>query len=1376
MRRQTYSIRKGFEFQDLYCACVLLSLIEEGEYSASFQIECEAVHFIDDLVVQNGSVFRAFQIKFHTTHASLDSFQSLMATPRGSAKSLLQKLFSGWSDLSSDGDHPVNVEFVSSGNPDHGSASLGAAIDSATRRFGPHFFNDKVFAEIRKSLQAHLGTDESTLAKFLDSVTWRLGADSIQDLKTRLSKSLRHLSLPYSSDAIACICDLIGQIATEAGDLLRISQFIARIGAIPLFRDGCERQFPTYLPSASGTARVSQVQVGIVSLDALPAFASARSAPIEEPLPLGDYQHALSSQHYVGMFDSLRAHFYGQYMDWHANRIQLLLAELERFHLDLIVFPRFSLPFQFAPVLRDWADSHSCNIAVGGHSLPLISGDIEAYVASMSLRLPDAIHDRLASAGLVIDAVLRHGRSSQYSLSQLDSPFGKKEQVHKSPQSCELFCASGRVNTVLIGSRDLLDSYLSSKAAPPELLVISSNVHASDIYDLLRRRDHLKHLPVVATTSSVNVAPDTFIAPPSDNRPLSQDGWEGVEIVRIEYERSGTGGLSAQITSRETVPVVYVKSETGSGNGRSFWGYATSVRQAQGLLDSKSADQPIVLCCSSAQEFFCARAAHADQSIRQMLLSLPASEIPAVGKALESIKHAADQRFTMHVTPAPVTPELQGGARTPVFVNRSKDLQVIARFVDRTDGSRMLLLHGPQGVGKRALVAEAQKTDEDRHHWLHFRCIPDATLGETLSQLLVAAGREVKEPISLDSDSYDVVIGQLVVRGYRVLVMRDAHNLPLGADDPEHASLIAFMSRIGTYSSTPAPPPVLLISEWPGHLSFSGSHLLRQHSVKALSCDDMTTLLRELVAARPCKYGTPLADQLEAIAAKLHGYPILAEIAAGLLERQTASEVIANLHKSREVRHFVLTSLLQRVHLSRVEREFLCLAATFRVPVDASVFDTVAGAQSRRIVRELVDRLLLGQEGRRVTLHPLLRDHFRHTELEADATAYHRIAYQYFDDYLRCGDNSIDVRLERMFHGVSAGQVLSADDVRLLAGPIRTAMFEAMRNKEWESVERTARQVESINPSDSVTRVALAVALDARGNAAEAEQYADSVLKLDWRYVWLGIEYARSKIRRRDFATAERVLKELEARHGGDARVNLAWAQYLDVTGNPDEARERCELVLRERRCHPRDAFQAGLILRHLSDLQPLIRYVETNYPGDLPNNDGLRRLYAYACVDTGHAPNDGLSILSEMWQASGKDGRVVADYGAALGKLGRTKDAEEVFEAGLQECDSRKQDLGFVLEAYSQFLSERGMFTRAHSLFRKVIRMRRHELFLQRRFAKSLTEAARTYAQVGDHATEDACQEEARQVLLKILEVAPYDKWAAGQIEGVDNRAYSGD
>ena len=874
--------------------------------------------------------------------------------------------------------------------------------------------------------------------------------------------------------------------------------------------------------------------------------------------------------------------------------------------------------------------------------------------------------------------------------------------------------------------------------------------------------------------ASSNTVLNPFVATDvRDSASLGSNRWEGVVVADIEYARK-PGAVSARIVSSKRLPLVYAEPQRGGDRPQTLdaaGGFSAAVSEARA-----SPSECLVLSGEDPGSFFQRRAKIADESIRAKLRTCTPEAIERLSQSLKRIADSCREYETAvvaHTSTQTSSMPISRAAPKAPFVDRTEPVKHVMLFAEGALRHRVLVVCGPAGIGKRELINVAQQQDSQREKWLRFRCVEDSTFAETLAQLYVRLGIPSEGAPPLDLETYDHLWQHLATQQERVLIIEDAQHLPIFESDVEHTELMSCLSVLCRQDFTHI-PRVILVSELRGHFAFSHSHLLDVLRLDGLTEPDTVQMLRELTSYASSQYPPPTTSELTHIARRIHGHPVLGQIVVSLLERLPTAEVADSLHEREEVRQYVINRLLGKASLGPAENRFLALASVFRQPVHISAFRDVSGSGAREIAGDLADRFLLSITGGMVVVHPLLADHFISQRTSgSDRVKCHKMAFAFYEKLFQRRHLSQDERIERVYQGVKGRMAVPLQDIQEAVGPVRTAMFAAMRNREWDEVIRTGDLILGIHPHDPIVRVAKATSLDAVGRDEEADQYFDSVAGLDKRHAWLGVEFARSRIRRRDLDGADRILSELEHKFGTDTRVQLARVQLLEAQGLHDDAVAACEEVLKSQACRERDAFYAGLMLRHANALDRLIEYVEERCDGT-PSNRGLTRLYAYACVITGYAPAQGLDQLGRLYSEDPGDGYTVADYGSSLAKVGRTADAKNVFEKGLSECKGPPRNKVAILTEYADFLDVCQAYSASHDKYRQLIRMRRYDLHTRRRFATSLLSAAAEARGSRNREREDACVQEAITTLRSLLEIAPQDRWAADLLNKAEQRLYS--
>ena len=1376
MARSPYAIRKGFEYQDLVCCHSLLSLLETESLDLEFEIESDEVEHVDDLVVfEDTSSVVGKQVKFHVDQDYAESFETL--TKKSMLRSsLLEKLYRGWKSLKDTGRTLVRIEFISSNPAERGRFKLGPAIETASGHFREKFFTTGDYKRPLALFKSLLGIEEDELRDFLSAVEWRLSYESINGLRRLVARLLKRLHLPFDDDAVSRILELVGSLATSNAGKLTLRTFVQKLWQTSRFRDACEQTFSTVDFAASQQRRANTVRVASVSLETLPALAGSRYACLEEPLPLQDYRLGITSTDKECLLDLNRASWKQEYVGWLLHRVDAILNVLAAKGVDIVVFPRLSLPLQVASHVADWGREHRVHCVVGGHSLPDSEKERGLYEAGLNISLPNIQSDTGMPADLVVDAVVRFDRAGRVSISQLESPHAKTETVILPSDSIALETADGWVNAVLIPSKAIAKDYLTRGPSRPELAIIAGGTHTPEACDELALSKTFPGLPVVVSSSDMNIASTAFILDPQAPTLRHTDAWEGLRVFSIDYTRSHTG-WEADVHETESLPLVYHQADNTftPENYEQLRGSPASRHDAIVRLQTGEPTFAILCYAESAAEFFYRRAKEADAAIRGKLplasagqiTELSSKPLQVIGGQLERLRREAFLPLEFSPPPQKLIPR-----RSSLFFDRTKEKADIGKFLSPTSDKAILLLHGTPGVGKKELLTEVQRVQPDRKDWIRFRCPPNARLNEALSQLLVRLGVNGQLPKQADRSVFKQISEAAEKAGATVIVFEEAHNLPISRDGQDHALFLEMLTTFCSEAQRKA--KLILISDWRGHLQFSGSHRMEPLYVDGLQDEYIVELLQEHLAENPCRYEQPTIDEIRSLATKLYGHPFMARLAAVVLEEHTVAEVFEKLYTRLETRNFILGRLLGGISLSDKERRFLEFASIFQMPVSSEAFTQFGGPAANALLEELLNRFLMVGEECRYRLHPVLSEFYRFGVQESETLKHlHALAFEYYARLSKRRQLTVEERNEYVYHGVSSQQSLDLADMQMFAGSIRTALENAVRSRDWSAVENAARQLLFVWPYDVSGHIAMALALDASRREHEAEQYTPSLEQVTAETLWIALEFVKSRIRKRDNDGAERSLAVIQQRFADEPRVTLAQAQLHERRGETEDAVSCCETVIARPTVKDADAFAAALVLRNANRLDLLVKHLESRRDNDGIHNNGLLRMYSLATVLTNHDPQEGLQVLSDMWDAAPTDGYVVADYATALIESRRTGDAHAVLERGMDEVPQRSPSYRCVLETYGLMFEKQGKFTDSFRMYRDAISAAPNHLHLYRKFARCLLDAAATYRSEARSAQEDSAVTEAKQVLGNLLQMAPLDSWAVDTLHEAEHRTY---
>jgi Tfp pilus assembly protein PilF len=437
--------------------------------------------------------------------------------------------------------------------------------------------------------------------------------------------------------------------------------------------------------------------------------------------------------------------------------------------------------------------------------------------------------------------------------------------------------------------------------------------------------------------------------------------------------------------------------------------------------------------------------------------------------------------------------------------------------------------------------------------------------------------------------------------------------------------------------------------------------------------------------------------------------------------------------------------------------QFLQYASLLTVPVERSAFAEVSGALARPIISDLQQRLLINEFANgRITVHPLVAEHFRSQLNSDDAKTLHGVAFRYFDRLAKQRRLSMEESGERVFHAITAGEAFDLSAYKLFVGPARAAMLRFLQQRDYKSLEHTCKLILDVIPDDPTATLAYCVAREEDGESSAPSRYEPAIARLDADELWVAVELARLKVRLHDYQQAASILRLLIARFGEKNRILVAKAQLLERLGDENDAAALCVKVISDTRAHKGDLRSAVSVLRKANKLNLFLDHFD---PANRPRDDRIMRQYAFAQVVTGRSPRAGLTALERFYSENATDGNAVADFAAALGHINEYVRAEKLFADGIKECDG--EHLAAIMEEYGRFLQRRSRFNDANNIFRQLHAMRPHWHHVSRRFARCLFEEAKQAKTDQAFAESEVCLREAETVLTGLVQSATEDEWA---------------
>lgn len=328
----------------------------------------------------------------------------------------------------------------------------------------------------------------------------------------------------------------------------------------------------------------------------------------------------------------------------------------------------------------------------------------------------------------------------------------------------------------------------------------------------------------------------------------------------------------------------------------------------------------------------------------------------------------------------------QAGVRTR-FLNRSQDLQKVERAID-DDHSKLILLTGLQGVGKRSIAKESLR----RFYEGADSAIVNTSRGTGLVELALmfaSASGGPPLPVGLSEDELLHVIGlalDKIASDRRFLLITDSHHL-LDEDGSPNGPLLALYKEIirRPYFSD---RPVLATSTRRQRLPLEISTSITSIPLGRLDDEHITQIL-EWYYTWALRVGhQPENHKLSLVAPHLLGHPLAARLAGQLVAEFGPDYLSQYPREIIRLRTDMARALVVEMPLTIMSRRLMEIMAIASTPTPASVVRVAVDPSDDDAFHAAIDQCsaygLLEFDLGGIAIHPFVAEYFWRSHLHSD--------------------------------------------------------------------------------------------------------------------------------------------------------------------------------------------------------------------------------------------------------------------------------------------------------------------------------------------------------------------------------------------------------
>lgn len=498
------------------------------------------------------------------------------------------------------------------------------------------------------------------------------------------------------------------------------------------------------------------------------------------------------------------------------------------------------------------------------------------------------------------------------------------------------------------------------------------------------------------------------------------------------------------------------------------------------------------------------------------------------------------------------------------FIDRETVFDRIRQFFNQQQTSAFVL-GGMRGIGKSALVQEAFRQAIPPRKRIQLQMTEGISYQRLLAELAFQCNLRIPETLDLSEAATQGEtkkrITSYLVQGPGAVVVFDDFQFLLNSsgdiDDPAVRSLLLGLIQSSQGSRT----KYFLISDISPRLGAEFEAFGAFYRLQGLQARDTERLLVQWLQFGRDDLAGHLPSPSEKLISILDGHPLATKVAARLWAENPTSDIADELSIFKELRDTIVSFVLEKLTLSAPEKELLCFASIFRLPVAREAFLNWRKEEASLLLSSLASQYLIETSERGYQLHPLIRSFFRNSVSFEQAKELHRVAGRfYLNEFERFkkGNKQIVPEFlgEAVHHFLAAGERNKVKDFAFYGQELKPVALEHYRSGDFKTAQRDYAVLVELDGNDIDAHFHLALIFARQRRWEEAEAHFGKAITLRPKAYWILQGYGAAKIRAGKVAEGETLLAEAEAINPNHCATLVEIGYLRQKQGDPATAEE----------------------------------------------------------------------------------------------------------------------------------------------------------------------------------------------------------------------------